>query len=137
MFRVGLCKRLTAACGRREMKGRRGDSILRCLHHRNEESPCQHRRLGLVRRFCNANLALNGRAMRWHEHTLTLFQLHGIKHCRYAGHRIFIKRGGWGYGGLWPPGCLTAKVQSRSFHWGVKTKESRSFAWPCKLATIG
>lgn len=31
--------------------------------------------------------------MCWQGPTLALFQLQGIKHCRYARHRVFIERG--------------------------------------------
>lgn len=31
--------------------------------------------------------------MRWQGPTLALFQLQGIKHCRYAGRRVFVERG--------------------------------------------
>lgn len=31
--------------------------------------------------------------MCWQGPTLALFQLHGIKHCRYARHSVFIERG--------------------------------------------
>lgn len=90
MFGFGPFKLLTAVCSGREGEG----TASRGAHsHKNEESPCQRQRLELISRFSNANIALNGKAIRWQEHTLTLFQLHGIKHCRYAGHRIFIEEG--------------------------------------------
>lgn len=31
--------------------------------------------------------------MCWQGPTLALFQLQGIKHCRYARHRVFVERG--------------------------------------------
>ena len=57
------------------------------------ESQCQLPRLGFISRFSSANITLNGEAMCWQGPTLALFQLHGIKHCRYARHRAFIERG--------------------------------------------
>lgn len=87
MLGVGLFKLLTAV-----WKGRgQHPEVLAGTGMRSRRA--SSRDLDSLAALTNANISLNGEAMCWQEHTLTLFQLHGIKHCRYARRRIFIEGG--------------------------------------------
>lgn len=95
-------------------------------------SLCQLPRLGFISRFSSTNITLNGEAICWQRPTPALFQLRGIKHCRYARHRVFIEREGKGrekvvYKALASPSPLW-KPASFLFENNCKTKESGSLA---------
>lgn len=70
--------------------------------------------------------------MCWQRPTLALFQLHGIKHSRYARQMVFIERGKRGESGLQSP-CppLPVKAGLVLLQNHCKTKESGSLANSC------
>ena len=111
-----------------QLCGREGDSIPRRFRAWWGESLCQLPRLGFISRFSSANITLNGEAMCWQGPALALFQLHGIKHCRYARHRVFIERGEREGGSQSPWRPSPVKDGLVLFENHCKTKESGRLA---------
>lgn len=71
--------------------------------------------------------------MCWQGPTPALFQLHGIKHCRYARHRVFIEKGEKEGESGFQSSCspLPVKASLVLLENYCKTKESGSLANSC------